>query len=1241
MSTSNQNLPLRHISIRAPWHDDAWRGTVCRRPKHNGACLRLSRIAENRDDAAEEAVAGKSIKDLDADQWPCCVAERGMFMAPFEYTRTINHPYKMTSKMHAHFAPTPLRYPKYSAAAVPFRWMFRETVGEFAKEYDMDVDLGREPELGFKTSWIQEKSNQGALFDCFFGHVKPEKSLCFFYVKELPFVEAVARRILVGVGRVQHVGNAVEYEYAGEGKLHSLVWERMVQHSIRPDFKDGFLLPYHEAFKLAEDNPDFDPTELVAFAPEDRWVEFSFASELVSYDGAISALLSCDSALIKASKILPGSYQQQMRWIHDRLGELWRMRGPCPGLGAALCAFGIEYGTFVGREIESKLGQNEDPWPFVEKVFEDPSTHLSPRSAQGIGVTMRAKWKALPEGRRKLLKLISRFDLTPDQAKKVYVVEERQASGVICSDQELIANPYLIYETTRLSSDPVSLWTVDRGLFPDESVRNRHPLPEPSNLDAGTDARRVRAFTVKTLENAAANGDTLMARSDVVLKIRHLEIQPECPVDGDLMAVAESGFSGEIEKTEMADDAPAYQLSRLTKMGDVIRRVVGRRIAGKRLGVTENWKLLLDQYLDAEGDKKSTEEEKAIEAKAREEKAAALEELANSRLSVLIGPAGTGKTTLLSVLCSQPDIKAGEVLLLAPTGKARVRMEQMAGMKELNLKGLTIAQFLSRCDRYDGETGRYHLSNQKAEAQAKTVIIDEASMLTEEMLGALVDSLKGVDRLILVGDARQLPPIGAGRPLVDIVFELAPENIHSQFPRVAPGCAELTIRRRQQGKEREDLQLAEWFSGSPIEPGEDQVFDQVVESGQSEHVRFLSWDTPDKFQDLLVETLAEELALTGPDDWKGFEVSLGAMAADNICFFNRGAAASAENWQILSPVRGLTHGVSEINRLIHRRFRSRMLEYARQRYRKVPRPMGAEEIVYGDKVINIANHAHKNVYPKEGALSYIANGEMGIVIGQFKTKKMKGFPWLLKVEFASQMGFQYDFSEKYFGDEAAPILELAYALTVHKSQGSEFELVFLVLPNPCRLLSRELLYTALTRQRQRVVILHQGMRSDLKKFASDHLSVTAQRLTNLFKPPCPVEYRGRFYEDRLINLTRKGEMVRSKSEVIIADRLADHDVDYLYEQPLTIEGVTKYPDFTIEDAETGQVFYWEHCGMLHDPGYRLRWEDKKRWYKSHGIVEPEIEHKDRRGTLIVTSDNEKGGISSQEIESVIKTVILA
>ena len=154
-----------------------------------------------------------------------------------------------------------------------------------------------------------------------------------------------------------------------------------------------------------------------------------------------------------------------------------------------------------------------------------------------------------------------------------------------------------------------------------------------------------------------------------------------------------------------------------------------------------------------------------------------------------------------------------------------------------------------------------------------------------------------------------------------------------------------------------------------------------------------------------------------------------------------------------------------------------------------------------------------------------------MAVGFFRKKGLPDYRWKLEVEFSSQPGYKYDFTSRDFGEENNAVLELAYALTVHKSQGSEFGTVILVLPNPCRLLSRELLYTALTRQKDRIIILHQGPRTELRKYSSDDRSETARRLTSLFVAPSPVEIDGRFFEEYLIHRTARGEMVRSKSEV--------------------------------------------------------------------------------------------------------------
>src|SRR5215208_6442387 len=148
-----------------------------------------------------------------------------------------------------------------------------------------------------------------------------------------------------------------------------------------------------------------------------------------------------------------------------------------------------------------------------------------------------------------------------------------------------------------------------------------------------------------------------------------------------------------------------------------------------------------------------------------------------------------------------------------------------------------------------------------------------------------------------------------------------------------------------------------------------------------------------------------------------------------------------------------------------------------------------------------------------------------MVVGHRWTKNRNWFPQCLEVEFSTQTGKIFKYYNSDFDQEGDADLELAYALTVHKAQGSEFETVFLVLPNSPLMLTRELLYTALTRQKKKVVVLHQGSATDLQKLSSERYSATASRLTNLFGPPQPVEIGGAFLEKRLIHDTVRGEAV--------------------------------------------------------------------------------------------------------------------
>ena len=436
-----------------------------------------------------------------------------------------------------------------------------------------------------------------------------------------------------------------------------------------------------------------------------------------------------------------------------------------------------------------------------------------------------------------------------------------------------------------------------------------------------------------------------------------------------------------------------------------------------------------------------------------------MERLAGSRIAVLIGPAGTGKTSVLQLLLQQQEIVGRRIRLLAPTGKARVRLGQETNReKEVQ----TVAQFLLGLERYDTATGRYFANPSAGKIEATTCVVDESSMLTEDMLAAVVDAVPVNCRLILVGDPYQLPPIGAGCPFVDIIEYL-------QREKNGTGVAELTTPRRQgradEGKDEEntqalaraDVQLAAIFSGRPLPPGEDEIVVNAIDGLDDDTMKYRQWENPADLATLIDKVLAEELEATDQDLVHAFEASIGAERnSKGYLQFNRGSSHRVDQWQILSVNRNGPGGSIFLNRGIKERLRNERLLKAVEsnnipRYRdwmRFTKPRGPEQIVYGDKVICVRNHRRKPWLYKDrvnGEREFLANGELGIVIGQRRWGNRN--PSFTQVEFSGRGDRNFSFARSSFSEDSQPHLELAYALTVHKAQGSEFGSVILVLPS--------------------------------------------------------------------------------------------------------------------------------------------------------------------------------------------------
>lgn len=1228
-----RRLLPQHISIRVPWHDHGWDGTVCADPMANNACLRLKNIAENRNDQEEASICGQCFADH--IEKVCCIGEGGGFMSPRSLVKTTEHPYRKSNPAtHGHFLPTKVTYPAYSFPTRPFWWLMRDCLSDVKDVYGIDFRLEREPILSFKTNWVQEAENQKAVFNWFYSNVVPDESLCIAYAKQVPFVED-ARRVVIGLGHVKHVVPAVPHECTKDGNLRSMTWETMVCHSIRNDHKDGFIIPYREMMEYARKHPEFDMASITVFAPDDAFDEFSYATEHVSHDSVIDVLESCIKSFEIINDCLDEDYSNVLEWLNLQLSIVWQDRGAFPGLGAMLCAMEIPQGVLIAKQMQEGMGENDDIWERLEALIASPQEYLPPHLAKAITPLIQKTWKTMLPERKVLFRLLSRFALNLSQSYVFFNENKRIENEIICSDREIIENPYILYEQTRLYADELllSVKKVDRAVFPVASISVKYPLEEPTALSSDNDERRIRAIAVAVLECEATAGNTILPWNLLLGKIGEMVLDPACKVTQDILNAVDDFLKKEIIHRKMKDGTRYYKLTRLNKFDDVIEKRVAKRLKASRLEIRANWRRLLDLKFDG-GETKKLED--AAEEQARQEKAAILDELASSRISVLVGDAGTGKTSVLSILCNQPDIKAGGVLLLAPTGKATMRLLDSMGEDAKGLTAMNVAQFLYRNDGFSSDM-TYILPRAPVNDIPQTVIIDEASMLTEEMFGALMMALRNAKRIIFVGDPNQLPPIGAGRPFVDLVNLLRRKLKKGVFPRVCPCYGELTINRRQKaGEKRLDVEFSKLFTGTEnLQEG-----DIVVEiaKGENKHISFVRWETKEELEEKLLHALVNELGMDDVDDQNGFDFSLGGTQKEFGIFFDRGCANFAEDWQILAPVKNMPHGVMNINRLIHLKYRECFLQLSKRygKRKRIPKAMGPESIVYGDKVINVVN-LERDAWPREGSRNYVANGEIGMACASYSAKKPTDY---LNVEFSSQQGITYTYTAQDFSQEnGSPPLELAYALTVHKAQGSQFSTVILVLAEPCGLISRELLYTALTRQIDQIVILSNQEAYHLLKYASEEYSDIAKRFTDLFADtfregdmdmrPQIVQVGKQFFEDRLIHRTIRGELVRSKSEVIIANALHYHQLDYVYEPELILEGRMTRPDFKIEDADTGDIWYWEHCGMMDNPSYKKRWEEKKSFYKKNGIEEGK--------NLIVTYD-ENGALDSRRVEEIIASV---
>lgn len=1172
-----------HLSARLAWHDRGWDGRICDAPHLNAHCIVHQHIREGRDDTLERDSTGIELSNLENWLPPCsrdtaAFADRGFVIVHEDPLELRNLP-SVSEEI-----------PPYSCCTAPYRWMLEDFFQEVCEAEDLDIPGPG----GLRSSvWVTEPYRQRTLLKSFFGKLEVKKSLVFYYVNQGNPIDESASRLIVGVGRIKEVAPQLYFPETSKHPEQHPVWSRRITQHY-PD--EGVRIPYQEYLKLGL------PTEdIICKVPKNVVLPFSFGSEHISDDIAVAILERVIQSVeqVALDGHISNNWEKVLDWLNNVLAETWQERGAFPGVRSLLQYLGCSKGTAFQRAILLPMSQRgENPWDYTLSILNGKKKPVQIQYSKGLEIA-RERWNVLRD-RHTLLSKLVRFELTQDQIRRISDPDSRMKCGINYSLAEIEANPYLICENDlgTSTSEPVGLETIDHGLRPEG---NAAFFPNYEKL-AQDDRRRVRAVGVEVLNEAAAEGDTLLEFSDFLKRIRdRFPDKRICEPDRDIVS-AERDFYQATLRLNLDSDPQFVALSRIHALEERVRETIKRRAkkTNPERAPSINWRLALENEF---GEPRSDRARLA-----HQQQEVALQKLFSRRLCVLTGSAGTGKTSVLKVFLNELERVEGrqDLLLLAPTGKARVRLSTTT---ERN--AMTIHQFLLKQGWFMPDIFVLREHGTERSHPASIVVVDECSMIPIDLFGTLFRALDAgpLTRLILVGDPNQLPPIGPGRPFADIIEWLERENQNC--------IASLSVGMRvdeKDGSSKESvaLTLAEGYRSSVVTPSDDEILSGVARGKSSGDLRVLYWEGHDDLRIKMKNAMSSLLSIN--DDFESFNASLGITAQD----WKR-----SEDWQILSPTRVQHFGSTELNRLIQSEYKQGLIARSRDpRTKKFPRPFGDEEIVWTDKVIQTVNQSRKG-WPRDSALNYVANGEIGVIQSTQKSKNGD----FARVVFSTQPDVSYSYFRRQVEDE----LELAYAVTVHRAQGSDFGVVFLIIPQNAMSLSRELIYTALTRFRSKLVLLVEKDIETLRRLRSPESSDTKKRNTNMFKLALRLTDRHAPSIETLIHRTRNGTAVRSKSEVVVADILQSLDISYQYEKPLLSRTDPKdfrLPDFTV--SFDGDIFYWEHLGMLRDPSYQDAWERKLKWYKDNG----------HDNQLITSQDSPNGGIDAAKIEEIARKHIL-
>jgi len=500
-------------------------------------------------------------------------------------------------------------------------------------------------------------------------------------------------------------------------------------------------------------------------------------------------------------------------------------------------------------------------------------------------------------------------------------------------------------------------------------------------------AMRMKAGISFALSMAASNGHTYLLYEDLYEESKRL------------LGISEAEFESDI-----------YELT-------IERKIVLKEVKGERRVYNNNLYYMeltvARKLLDLNA--KSENNYKVMEAKVKEVEAKtgiklgdlqrkAVYEAVESGLVIITGGPGTGKTTTINAIIKLFEMQNMEILLAAPTGRAAKRMTETTGME---------AQTIHRLLELNGnpeEGGSMRFErNELNPLEADVIIIDEMSMVDIYLMYSLLKAITVGTRLILVGDVNQLPSVGPGKVLKDIISS---EKFNV-------------------------VRLSEIFR----QAAESDIITNAHKINAGQSIRL-----DNKSKDFFMLSMSSSIQI---------QRALVSLIAEKLPPY---VDATKYDIQVLTPSRKGELGVENLNKILQLYINPPSTD-------KRERQWGEVIFRENDKVMQIKNDYQiewkivtpKGLTIKEG--SGVFNGDCGII------REINEFAGTVTVEFDEGKLVEYT-------GATLEELELAYAITIHKSQGSEYPAVIIPLLNaPKPLLNRNLLYTAVTRARKCVTIV--------------------------------------------------------------------------------------------------------------------------------------------------------------------------